>query len=109
MRVIAKRTLRQFWQSSRRHEDAQGAIEAWHAEVSKACWRNPQEVKQQFRSASVLEGGRIIFNIAGNKYRLIVSVDYERQACFVKFIGTHAQYDEIDAETVEHGHSPHPN
>ncbi len=109
MRVIAKRTLRQFWQTSSRCADAQGPIEAWHAEALKASWRNPQEVKAQFRSASILKGGRVVFNIAGNKYRLVVSIDYERQACFVKFIGTHEQYDSIDAETVQHGHSSHSN
>ena len=109
MRVIAKRTLRQFWQSSPRYADAQGSIEAWHAEASKASWRTPQEVKAQFRSASILKGGRVVFNIAGNKYRLVVSVDYERQTCFVKFIGTHGQYDAIDAEKVQHEHSPHSN
>ena len=102
MRVIAKRTLREFWQSDARYGDAQGPIEAWHAEVLKASWQTPQEVKAQFRSASVLKGGRVVFNIAGNKYRLIVAFDYERQTCFVKFIGTHAQYDRIDAETVHY-------
>lgn len=107
MRVIAKRTLRQFWQQSSRYSDAQGPIEAWHAEALKASWQTPQEVKAQFRSASILKGGRVVFNIGGNKYRLVVAVDYERQACFVKFIGTHEQYDSIDAETVEHEHSSH--
>ena len=105
MRIIAKRTLRQFWQNGR--SDAQAPIEAWFAEASKANWRTPQEVKAQFRSASILKGGRVVFNIAGNKYRLVVAIDYERQACFMKFIGTHEQYDSIDAETVKHEHSPH--
>lgn len=107
MRVIAKRTLRQFWQQSSRYFDAQGPVEAWHAEALKASWRTPQEIKAQFRSASILKGGRVVFNIGGNKYRLVVAVDYERQACFVKFIGTHEQYDSIDAEAVEHEHSSH--
>jgi mRNA interferase HigB len=102
MRVIAKRTLREFWQSSPQYADAQGPIEAWHAETLKASWRNPQEVKAQFRSASVLKGSRLVFNIGGNKYRLVVAVDYARETCFVKFIGTHEQYDSIDAETVQH-------
>jgi mRNA interferase HigB len=109
MRVIAKRTLRQFWQSSPRYGDVQGPIEAWHAEASKASWRTPQEVKAQFRSASVLKGGRVVFNIAGNKYRLVVALDYGRQACFVKFIGTHEQYDRIEAETVQHERSSDSN
>jgi len=109
MRVIAKRALREFWQSSPQYADAQGPIEAWHAEASKASWRTPQELKAQFRSASILKGGRAVFNLAGNKYRLVVSIDYGRQTCFVKFIGTHEQYDRIDAETVQHEPSSHSN
>jgi mRNA interferase HigB len=70
MRVIPKRTLREFWQSSRQYADAQGPIEAWHAEISKAAWRTPQEVKAQFRSASILKGSRAVFNIAGKLYGL---------------------------------------
>ncbi len=99
MRVIAKRILRLFWAE---HPDAQGPLEAWHAEASKAAWTTPQEVKAQFGSASILKGGRAVFNIGGNKYRLVVAVDYVRQTCFVKFIGTHEQYDSIDAEKVQH-------
>ena len=109
MRVIAKRTLREFWQSSPQCADAQGPIEAWHAETLKASWRTPQEVKAQFRSASVLKGGRVVFNIAGNKYRLVVAVDCVRETCFVKFIGTHEQYDRIDAGTVQHERSSDSN
>jgi mRNA interferase HigB len=109
MRVIAKRTLREFWQSSSQYGDAQGPIEAWHAEAEKASWRTPQEVKAQFRPASVLKGGRVVFNMAGNKYRLVVALDYTRQACFVKFIGTHEQYDRINAETVQHERSSDSN
>jgi len=97
--------LREFWQSSPQYGDAQGPIEAWHAEASKASWRTPQEVKAQFRTASVLKGGRVVFNIGGNKYRLVVAIDYERQTCFVKFIGTHEQYDRVDVETVQYERS----
>lgn len=100
MRVIAKRTLRQF-RSGAKHADAQGPLAAWHAETLKASWQTPQEVKAQFRSASILQGGRVVFNIGGNQYRLVVAIDYSRQACFVKFIGTHRQYDSIDAETIQ--------
>lgn len=99
MRVIAKRTLREFWESSSRYRDAKGPLEAWHSECLEAQWTTPQALKAQYRSASILQNNRVVFNIAGNKYRLVVSVDYERQAVFVKFVGTHAQYDEIDAET----------
>ncbi|MGH8475244.1 MAG: type II toxin-antitoxin system HigB family toxin [Methylococcales bacterium] len=97
MRVIAKRTLRQFWE---RYPDAQGPLEAWHAETRKARWKTPQQVREQFRSASILKGGRVVFNIAGNKYRLVSAIDYGREACYVKFIGTHRHYDDIDAENV---------
>ena len=97
--------MREFWQSSPQYGDAQGPIEAWHAEASKASWRTPQEVKAQFRTASVLKGGRVVFNIGGNKYRLVVAIDYERQTCFVKFIGTHEQYDRVDVETVQYERS----
>lgn len=97
MRIIAKRTLRQFWLI---HPDAKGPLEAWHAETSKAVWTTPQQVKRMFGSATILKSGRVVFNIAGNKYRLVVAMDYGRRACFVKFIGTHTQYDDIDAETI---------
>ena len=99
MRVIAKRTLRQFW-STPQYMDSQAALEAWHSEAMKANWASPQDVKGQFRSASILKNNRVVFNIAGNKYRLIVAIDYIRKVCFVKFIGTHKQYDEIDSEAV---------
>ena len=97
MRVIAKRTLRQFWEQ---YPDAQGPLKAWHAEAIKAQWEHPQQINEHFGSASILKGGRVVFNIGGNKYRLVLAVDYGRQACYVKFIGTHRQYDAIDAETV---------
>jgi len=97
MRVISKRTLRQFWQS---YPDAKGLLEACHAETLKALWENPQQIKAQFGSASILKGGRVVFNIGGNKYRLVLAMDYGRQASYVKFVGTHRQYDTIDAETV---------
>ena len=97
MRVIAKRTLRAFWEKC---EDAKEPLEAWHHEVLRRAWKTPNEVKKQFRNASILKGGRAVFNIAGNKYRLVVAIDYVLQVVFVKFIGTHAQYDQINAETV---------
>ena len=78
-----------------------GPLEAWHAGACRTSWRTPQDIKAQFRSASILKGGRVVFNNGGNKYRLVVALDYERQACFVKFVGTHKQYDQIDAGTVK--------
>ena len=105
MRIIAKRTLREFWEQPV-YSDAQSALEAWHFEVLKASWNTPQDIKEKYRSASFLKNNRVVFNIAGNKYRLIVSIDYQRKACFVKFIGTHKQYDDIDAEVYD-GYSTH--
>ena len=97
MRVIAKRTLREFWETYR---DARGPLEAWYEEASKAVWRTPHDVKASYRSASVVGDDRIVFNIAGNKYRLVVAVDWRRQLAFVKFVGTHKEYDGIDVRTV---------
>lgn len=97
MRIVSKRTLRNFWL---KYIDAKLQLESWHTEISKANWASPHEVKAQFRNASILKNNRVVFNIAGNKYRLIVAMDYKRKACFIKFIGTHKQYDQINAEVI---------
>ena len=97
MRIIAKRTLRTFW---KRHVKAKGPLEAWHQEVARADWSTPAEVKAQFRSASVLQDNRVVFNIAGNQYRLIVKINYPYRIVYIRFIGTHADYDTIDATTI---------
>lgn len=95
MRVIAKRTLRAFCEQPQ-HQDARAPLEAWHAEAVKAEWRNPHDIKAQFATASIITGSLVVFNIAGNKYRLVVDVDFARQAIFVKFVGSHAQYDKLN-------------
>jgi len=100
MRIISKRTLREFWESSPQYSDSKSSLEVWHGETLRATWKTPQEIKEKFRTASILKNNRVVFNISGNKYRLIVSIDYDRQACFIRFIGTHKQYDEINAEVV---------
>ena len=99
MRIIAKRTLRDFWQQSR-YADSEQPLKAWHSEARKAGWKRPQDVKDQYRHASILPGNRVVFNIAGNKYRLVVKVNYSFGIVYVRFIGTHRQYDAIDAEAV---------
>lgn len=101
MRIIAKRTLDRFWQR-KGCEDAEHALKTWFEAVSKASWQNANQVKVMYGNASIIGNGRIVFNIAGNKYRLIVSVDYNFQLVFIKFVGTHKEYDKVDAETVEH-------
>ncbi len=100
MRIIAKRTLRVFWERERRFADAKRALEDWHAQVSHADWATPAEVKAQYGEASILKGSRVVFNICGNKYRLIVQINYPYRVVYIRFVGTHAEYDQIDAETI---------
>ena len=99
MRVIAVSTLRKFWQHSAR-SDAEQPLRAWVAVVKAAEWSKPTDVKAMFRSADVLARGRVIFNIGGNKYRLVAAVHYEGKRVYVRFIGTHKEYDKIDVNTV---------
>lgn len=98
MRVISKRTLRQFWEMG--HGDATIPLTEWHNMMQKASWTTPQELKADIRTASILKGGRVVFNIGGNKYRVIVAIRYDKQIAWVRFVGTHAEYDRIDAENV---------
>jgi len=100
VRIIAKRTLREFWESNPKFADARISLEAWHEEVSEADWENPQQVKSQFCHASILKGSRVVFNIKGNNYRLVVKINYPYRIVYVRFVGTHKQYDCIDVETV---------
>jgi len=100
MRIIAKRTLRDFWESSSKYSEARGPLEAWHEEVAEADWENPQQVKSQFRNASILKDSRVVFNIKGNNYRLIAKINYPYRVVYIRFVGTHQQYDDIDVETV---------
>lgn len=100
MRVIAVSTLKSFWEQAA-HRDAEQPLKAWLEEAQAANWRQPADIKAQFRSASVLGNRRVVFNIKGNHYRLVVAVAYRFQAVYVKFVGTHAQYDAIDVDTVE--------
>lgn len=98
MRIVALKTLREFWAQ---HPDAEQPLRAWHDEVSRSEWRSPADVKAQFGNASILKGRRVVFNIKGNHYRLVAALAYQTGLVFVKFVGTHAEYNGIDAETVE--------
>lgn len=98
MRIIAVSYLRDFWD---RCPDAEQPLKSWVDEVKKATWGQPADIKAQYRSASILKNRRVVFNIKGNDYRLVASVAYRYQAIYVKFIGTHAEYDAVDAESVE--------
>jgi mRNA interferase HigB len=97
MRIIARSTLRGFWD---RHPDAETPLKSWFGEVRKADWKNFNQLKQHFGNASIVGNDRAVFNIKGNEYRLIVSIDYEKQILWIRFIGTHKAYDKIDAKTI---------
>ncbi len=99
MRVIAKRTLREFWVSKPEYRDAEDALSAWYSISKRAQWQSPSDVKAEIRSASFVKNN-VVFNIAGNKYRIVVRISYERQVMFVKFVGTHKQYDAIDVGSL---------
>lgn len=97
MRIIAISQLRAFWN---KHPQAEMPLRAWYAEASRADWKNPADIKAAYRHASFLPNSRVVFNIKGNDYRLIVAVHYNRGMMFIRFIGTHAEYDRIDASTI---------
>ena len=98
MRIVAIGTLRDFW---KRHPGAEQPLKAWYDKARIAHWTTPQEIKRRYADASFVGRNRVVFNIKGNDYRLIVAVAYRFQAVYIKFVGTHAQYDRIDAATVE--------
>ena len=93
MRIIAKRTLRQFWESSATNRAARTPLQDWHARTKDADWASPADLKADFGDASVLKGGRVVFNIGGNKYRLVAAIAFVPQLLWVKAILTHADYD----------------
>ena len=97
MRIIARATLKQFWQ---KYPDSAAALQAWYADVRHAAWRSPADVKQTYRNASIVAHNRVVFNIKGNTYRIVVAVHYESQIVFIRFVGTHRAYDRIDATTI---------
>ena len=100
MRVIALRSLKAFLDSDPRFADAVQPTMAWYRHVRKADWTTPAAVKRDLRTASILKDGRAVFNIAGNKYRIVVWINYDYRIVYIRFIGTHRQYDRIDAQTV---------
>lgn len=97
MRIIALSTLREFW---RTHPDAEIPLRSWYADASRAGWRKPADIKAAYRSASFIANNRVAFNVKGNDYRLVAAVHYNRGMMFVRFVGTHREYDKIDAATI---------
>lgn len=97
MRIIKQKTLKDFWE---KHRNAEQAFKAWYYEASHAAWTSFADIKGKYPSADVLPGNRVVFNIKGNTYRLVVQIHYNTGIVFIRFVGTHAEYDKIDAETI---------
>lgn len=102
MHIISRRTIRDYWEGYSGSDQIalENALKAWYREVKKAEWNNSNELKQKYRNASILKNGRVVFNICGNSFRLVVSVNYSIKVAYIKWVGTHKQYDDIDAEEV---------
>lgn len=98
MRIISLRTIKKFWEN---YPEAEPNLRHWHSKVSRSSYQSPQEVISHFKGANYVGNERIVFNIAWKKYRLVAAFNYEYQVCYLKFVGTHQQYDKIDAKTVE--------
>lgn len=97
MRVVAKKILRDFWE---KHTDSEQQLKTWYKEASSARWKSPVEIKNEYAKASIIGENRVVFNICGNKYRLIVKINYEREWVFIRFIGTHNEYDTVDTKKI---------
>lgn len=100
MRIITKDRLRQFWEGHPRGAEAGAVLKTWYNVVRDADWKAPADVKATYGSASILKQNRIVFNIGGNKFRLVTHVNYRRRIVYIRFVGTHEEYDKIDAETI---------
>jgi mRNA interferase HigB len=97
MRILSRSTLRNFWES---HPDAEEALKTWYYEASHADWQSPVDVKSAHGNVSIIANNRVVFNIKGNTYRLIVAIRYDIGIIFIRFIGNHSEYDKVDAETI---------
>lgn len=97
MRIIARKTLREFWV---KHPEARQPLQAWYADVKTAAWHSPADIKNVYRNASFLADNRVVFNIRGNHYRVIVVVQYAHGILYIRFVGTHRDYDRVDAATI---------
>ena len=97
MRVFARKTLREFWTN---HSDSEDALKAWFSEAENSQWEAPFDIKKKYPRASILPDNRVVFNIKGNNYRLVVKINYDYGQVFIRFVGTHAEYDKINATTI---------
>jgi len=96
-RILSKRRVREFYT---KHPDSKDYLETWYETVKNATWKNPNEIKEFYATVSILKDSRVVFNIAGNKYRLIAKINFDKQWMFIRFIGSHKEYDTIDANTI---------
>ena len=96
-RIIAKSTLRKFWEN---HRDSEQYLKTWYDTVLNANWKSPHDIKNTYANASILNNGRVVFNIKGNSYRLVVRFNFEKEWAFIRFVGTHNDYDKIDANRI---------
>ncbi|MBN8570986.1 MAG: type II toxin-antitoxin system HigB family toxin [Ignavibacteria bacterium] len=97
MRIISRKTLREFWE---KHKDCEQQLKSWYKEAEEAYWKSPKDIKKDYPSASILADNRVVFNIKGNTYRLIVKINYDYGMVWIRFAGTHAEYDKINAEKI---------
>ena len=97
MRIISRKALRVFWE---KHSDARQSLQAWYVDVKKAHWKSPADIKKVYRNASFVGNNRVVFNIKGNQYRVIVAVQYKFQLAFIRFVGTHQEYNRVDVDAV---------
>lgn len=107
MRVIARKTLRKFTdglEGSKDQKAVKSALDAWFHEALRARWKSPAHILKTYANASIVGADRVVFNIKGNSYRLVVAINYRHQIVFIKWIGTHGDYDRIDVKTVKYGH-----
>jgi mRNA interferase HigB len=106
VRIIARKTLRNFIESLQGSKDqkaVKSALDAWFHEAQSATWKTPADVTRAYANASIVGSDRVVFNIKGNAYRLVAAIDYQREIVFIKWLGTHAEYDRIDVKTVKYG------
>lgn len=96
-RIVAKRTIREFWE---KHKDSKEYLQTWYQTTKTANWKTPKDIKEFYATVSILKNSRVVFNIKGNDYRLVAKINYNKQWLFIRFIGTHEEYDKIDANTI---------
>jgi len=97
LRIISRKPLREFWE---RHPDAQQSLQAWYADAKQSTWKTPVDIRNVYRNASIIANNRVVFSIKGNRYRLVVAIQYAHGIVYIRFVGTHQEYDRIDAVTI---------